>query len=636
MTVALGAAPAETHAARVQQTCAWVKQQIAAHDSSHDWFHIERVTNAARSLAAAEGLTEGEAQLAELAALLHESMDHKYSADPAADRQALLAFLAGELQLSAEQQEVILYAIEQSGFKEELARQQAQQAQQTQQAQLGVPAADAGQHQQQGAAAGQPQNSDSTGQQAQQTQQAQQRVLAVLQDADRLDAIGAIGIARCLTFGGRFNRVLHDPAVPPRLELTKEQYANKAAAAQQTTINHFHEKLLKLKGLMRTAAGRRLAEERHTFMEQFLERFTPGVLLFQNDKPNSTELADSPAWNDWYVKSGGCANEDIAKYYPQDVPACRACHAAMTRRACLAIQAANEYNALSMSCTWRGPQQKADSRTTRPGGRQPQPKAMEVLWSVGINEPSGFLHTLANDTCSVTAEFETDRQSASRFQARLNWQMLGPAKTPDGNTPAGLNRDVSCMLYGNKRKCSYTINRPAFSKYLWLNNQFTTRDQAVIANLASIPYDCFYAKNCTTAFSFKYNMRLTEHPCKPGTAPRFAAVSQGSLLTSNYATALLPGKEGLSGDSFSIGYFPLVGAKAARWNLSWGRSPTLSPIIALLNTTNLWAKACTADSKDPAVYVCDFHKLRPWAIGNRWCTKRTCADQILEMPQLNE
>lgn len=199
---------------------------------SHDYHHIARVRASALSLARESGVVdESDLELVELSALLHDIFDHKYSGSETLGVEMAAKFLR-EAGFPDERAARVVGIIDMVGFKNELGRLEAAAQGSS------APAIDP--------------------------------LLGFVQDADRLDAIGAIGAARCFTFGGAKGRALYDPDQPPRTDLTKAEYA--AGSANPTSVAHFYEKLLKLKDLMKTDAGRRRAQKRHEFMEAFLHQ----------------------------------------------------------------------------------------------------------------------------------------------------------------------------------------------------------------------------------------------------------------------------------------------------------------------------------------------------------------------------
>ncbi|MEJ2882547.1 HD domain-containing protein [Pedobacter sp. GR22-6] len=203
----------------IDKTISFVKATLADAEAGHDWFHIERVFHNAQKINAIE---KGDALVVALAALLHDIADPKFNNgdEEIGPRMAgdFLSSLALDEQLIVHVQQIIRNL----SYK----------------ASLGVV-------------------------------NFQSSELDIVQDADRLDAIGAIGIARAFTYGGYKNRVLYDPEIKPNLNMSKEEYKNSTAP----TINHFYEKLLLLKDLMKTEEGKRIAEQRHEFMLSYLEQF---------------------------------------------------------------------------------------------------------------------------------------------------------------------------------------------------------------------------------------------------------------------------------------------------------------------------------------------------------------------------
>lgn len=213
-------------AAAVRRAEELVEREMGGRDASHDAAHALRVRDLALSLAAEEGLSAPDRLLTvELAALLHDVGDYKYTKNNVEDISVVEMFLQ-EVGLDEGQKDEIVAIIKGMGFKNEVSNKS-----------IVEPTLE----------------------------------FAIVQDADRLDAIGAIGIARCFTYGGSKNSALHDPRILPRVSLSKEKYMSKEE--KQTSINHFHEKLFKLKDMMKTEAGKRRAEKRHRFMEEFVAEF---------------------------------------------------------------------------------------------------------------------------------------------------------------------------------------------------------------------------------------------------------------------------------------------------------------------------------------------------------------------------
>ncbi len=201
------------------RTMDYVKTELTEAESGHDWFHALRVWKMACNIAEQESCDR---LVVELAALLHDIADSKFNdGDEKAGPRKAAAFLK-RLDVTHEIIHHVEKIIRHISYK-------------------------GGNHQ----------------------QKFHSPELAIVQDADRLDAIGAIGIARAFNYGGFRNRELYNPEIKPDLNLSKEEYKNSTSP----TINHFYEKLLLLKERMNTKTGKAIAEKRHRFMEQFLEEF---------------------------------------------------------------------------------------------------------------------------------------------------------------------------------------------------------------------------------------------------------------------------------------------------------------------------------------------------------------------------
>ncbi len=213
----------------IEDTIKYVKATLVHSEHGHDWWHISRVyQNAIRIL----HHERADILVVQLAALLHDIADAKFhDGDETIGPKVAREYLKGR-QVATETIDHVVAIIENMSFKSSLG-----------------------------------------------TIAFTSIEMEIVQDADRLDAIGAIGIARAFHYGGYKNRIIYDPSVPPNLHMDKEEYKKSDAP----TINHFYEKLLLLKDKMNTETAKQMAVQRHEFMELYLEQFYNEVANGSND-----------------------------------------------------------------------------------------------------------------------------------------------------------------------------------------------------------------------------------------------------------------------------------------------------------------------------------------------------------------
>ncbi len=206
----------------VEQTIVFVKKTLEGAEGGHDWFHIQRVFKNTLLIAKDEKV---DILVVSLAALLHDIADAKFNEGDETIGPEIAESFLGELKVKKKTIGHVIKIIKNMSFKNSLQKKRGRKF--------------------------------------------QSKELEVVQDADRLDAMGAIGIARAFNYGGFKNREIYNPEIAPNLNMTKEEYKNSSAP----TINHFYEKLLLLKDKMNTDPGKKLAAVRHQYMLDYLKQF---------------------------------------------------------------------------------------------------------------------------------------------------------------------------------------------------------------------------------------------------------------------------------------------------------------------------------------------------------------------------